>query len=231
VTRITEQIDTLKTRIKAAAAVAGRNAESIRILAVSKKHSVDAILRAQKEGLTNFGESYTQEALQKMARVPYQARWHFIGKIQSNKTRSIAEHFDWVQTICDRRISQRLSDQRRPDTKPLQVCIQIQPYGAHNRIGTPETDVPEFADFIHSLPGLQLRGLMIIPLPNLSEAELRAEYARARSLMEKLHRRGHELDTLSMGMSGDLEAAIMEGSTMVRIGTAIFGSRELEAPE
>jgi pyridoxal phosphate enzyme (YggS family) len=231
VTRITEQIDALKVRIRAAAELAGRNADSIRILAVSKKHPADAVLRAQQAGLTNFGENYVQEGLEKMAGVPKPACWHFIGRIQSNKTRPIAENFDWAQTVCDRHISQRLSDRRQSDADPLQVCIQIRPTGANKRDGAPATAVPDLADFIRSLPGLQLRGLMIIPLPNLSEVELRSEYARASSLMEKLVDMGHDLDTLSMGMSNDLEAAIMEGSNMVRIGTAVFGSREQEMPE
>jgi pyridoxal phosphate enzyme (YggS family) len=225
VTGITEQIGRLQARIEAAKQVARREGDNIRILAVSKKHSVNSITQACEAGLGDFGENYLQEALDKIDQVAAQARWHFIGRIQSNKTRLIAEHFDWVQTVTNARIARRLSDQRPREAGELQVCIQIRPTGSAEREGISETELNFLADEIRQLPGLKFRGLMIVPLPGLEPAAIRAEYARTRELLENLQRRGHDSDTLSMGMSDDLEAAIIEGSTMVRIGTALFGRR------
>jgi hypothetical protein len=225
VTGITEQVGRLHARIEAAKQVARREGDDIRILAVSKKHSVNSITQACEAGLRDFGENYLREALDKIDQVAARPRWHFIGRIQSNKTRLIAEHFDWVQTVTNARIARRLSDQRPRKAAELQVCIQIRPTGSAEREGAGETELDVLADEICSLPGLKLRGLMIVPLPGLEQGAIRSEYARTRELLENLQRRGHDPDTLSMGMSDDLEAAIMEGSTMVRIGTALFGQR------
>jgi pyridoxal phosphate enzyme (YggS family) len=225
VTGITEQIGCLYARIEAAKQVAHREGDDIRILAVSKKHSVNSITQACEAGLGDFGENYLQEALDKIDQLAARPCWHFIGRIQSNKTRLIAEHFDWVQTVTNARIARRLSDQRPREAGELQVCIQIKPAGSAEREGVRETELDFLADEIRNLPGLKFRGLMIVPLPGLERAAIRSEYARTRRLLENLQRRGHDSDTLSMGMSDDLEAAIMEGSTMVRIGTALFGQR------
>jgi len=225
VTRITEQIERLQVRIGIAADRAGRDAEAIRIVAVSKKHPPAAIRAAQAAGLTRFGENYVQEALPKIAAIEPPAEWHFIGALQSNKAGEIAAGFDWVHTVSGARAARRLSARRMPDMGDLQACLQLRPEGAPERAGVDAADVPLLAELLAELPHLRLRGLMMMPLPNQSEDALRREFARARTLFESLNATGFSLDTLSMGMSGDLEAAIMEGSTMVRIGTDIFGPR------
>jgi len=223
--RITEQLARLQERIRRAAELAGRNNDSVTILAVSKKQPPDAVQAALAAGLQDFGENYLQEALTKITEIDRLARWHFIGAIQSNKTRPIAENFTWVHTIDSRRIAERLSAQRPPDTGELQACIQIRPENADKRGGIPADQLFELADIMCELPHIRLRGLMIMPLPNQAMDDSRREFARTRKLLGELIQRGHDVDTLSMGMSADLEAAIMEGSTIVRIGTALFGPR------
>ena len=224
-TRITEQLAGLECRIRAAADRAGRDPQCVRILAVSKRQPASAIREAQQAGLSQFGENYVQEALTKIPEIAAPAEWHFIGSIQSNKTRIIAENFDWVHTVSDARIANRLSA-RRPEALPdLQVCIQLRPTGGAQRSGIDTNELPALADLIEELPRLCLRGLMIMPLPDRAAADSRAEFGRTRALLEKLQARGLRADTLSMGMSADLEAAIMEGSTLVRIGTDLFGPR------
>ncbi len=227
-TRITEQLAALERRIRAAADRAGRDPQGVRILAVSKRQPSSAIREAQQAGLSRFGENYVQEALKKIPEIAADAapaEWHFIGAIQSNKARMIAENFDWVHTVCDARIAKRLSA-RRPDTLPdLQICIQLRPDGGPQRAGIDADEMPALAELIEELPRVRLRGLMIMPLPDRTEADSRAEFCRTRALLDELHARGHRSDTLSMGMSADLEAAIMEGSTLVRIGTDLFGPR------
>jgi pyridoxal phosphate enzyme (YggS family) len=225
VTRITEQLAGLQRRIETAAERAGRDPQDIRILAVSKRQSVDAIRRAQAAGLRRFGENYLQEALGKMPDIVGPVEWHFIGPIQSNKTRTIAENFAWVHTVANRRVAQRLANRRPPDTAALNICIQLRPGNAPARAGIDFNDAPALADLIADLPEIRLRGLMVMPLPDQPDSVLRAEFARTRDLLETLRGRGHDVDTLSMGMSSDLEAAIMEGSTLVRIGTDLFGPR------
>lgn len=224
-TRITEQLAGLQERIRGAADMAGRNNDSVTILAVSKKQPVDSIRSAMAAGLQDFGENYLQEALAKIDEVGSAVRWHFIGTVQSNKTRAIAENFAWVHTIGHRRIAERLSAQRPMDADELQACIQIQPANADERGGIQEDRLFELADVIRELPRIRLRGLMIMPMPNQTMIETRREFARTRELLGDLIQRGHDVDTLSMGMSADLEAAIMEGSTIVRIGTDLFGPR------
>jgi hypothetical protein len=225
VTRITEQLAGLQERIDSAAQSAGRDPNSVRILAVSKKQPVAAILAARKAGLRHFGENYLQEALAKIPAVDDEAVWHFIGPMQSNKTRSIAENFDWVHTVTSIRIAERLSAQRPVELPDLNICIQLQPPGAAERNGVTDNELPGLAAIIADAPRLRLRGLMSIPLPGDGEQATRNEFARTRRLFAALVDDGYRIDTLSMGMSADLEAAIMEGSTCIRIGTDLFGAR------
>ncbi len=223
VTRITEQLDRLQTRIAKACEAAGRKPGEIGILGVSKRQPIASIEACLALGLRHFGENYLQEAEPKIAAIG-SAHWHFIGQIQSNKTRAIASSFSWVQSIGDLRIATRLAEQRPEQAANLNVCLQVQAKNG-SRGGVPPTRVFELADQLVKLPRLRLRGLMIMPLSGHSATELRKEFADARRLYEALQTRGHDLDTLSMGMSGDLEAAIQEGSTMLRIGTDLFGAR------
>jgi len=225
VTRITEQIEHLRERIENAADRAGRDAQAIGIVAVSKKQPPGAIRAAQAAGLTRFGENYVQEALPKIDAIGPPAEWHFIGAVQSNKAGEIAASFDWVHTVSGQRAARRLSTRRPPEAGDLQACIQLRPTGAPERAGCEAADVPALAGLLAELPNIRLRGLMMMPLPGQSDAALRREFARARVLLDSLHDAGYAADTLSMGMSGDLEAAIMEGSTLVRVGTDIFGPR------
>ena len=224
VTRITEQLEHLRGRIQNAAERSGRDPQRIRIVAVSKKHPPSAIREAQAAGLTRFGENYLQEAIAKIGQIEPPAEWHFIGPIQSNKAGPIAVNFDWVHTLSSERVARRLSARRDDGNDALQVCIQLRPTGAPERAGVDEEDVLALADVTAELPSLRLRGVMMMPLPgNVDDS--RREFARARAAFDRLRASGHDVDTLSMGMSGDLEAAIMEGSNMVRIGTGIFGPR------
>jgi len=225
VTRITEQIERVRGRVENAAERSGRDPQSVRIVAVSKKHTPSAILEAVAAGLTRFGENYVQEALPKIAAIDAPAEWHYIGPIQSNKAAPIAEHFDWVHTVPSAKVARRLSARRPTEADDLQACIQVRATDAPERAGIDAADVAALAELIEQLPHIRFRGLMIMPLPGQSTDAIRREFARTRELLSDLNRVGHEGDTLSMGMSGDLEAAIMEGSTMVRIGTDIFGPR------
>jgi pyridoxal phosphate enzyme (YggS family) len=228
VTRITEQLAGLQSRIRNAAERAGRNNDSVTLLAVSKKQPIEAILEARSAGLLDFGENYVQEGLKKIAESEApDIRWHFIGSIQSNKTRPIAENFTWVHTVDSARVARRLSAHRPQKLGILEACIQIRAKNADNRAGIPGEEVFPLADTMQELPNIRLRGLMMMPLPGLSADEIRREFARTRDLLRRLVQRGHDVDTLSMGMSADLEAAIMEGSTIVRIGTDLFGPRPL----
>jgi len=233
VTRITEHITRLQERVETAADRAGRDSQAITIVAVSKKHPVSAMREAFSAGLTHFGENYVQEAVPKIAEFDAPVEWHFIGKAQSNKAGVIAGAFDWIHTVTSERVARRLSAHRPDDHDDLQICIQLAPGGAgdrpgesaDNRGGIASSALPALAEMIEELPRLRLRGLMMMPLPGLAPAALGREFARARARFDDLNRVGHELDTLSMGMSGDLETAIMEGSTLIRVGTDIFGPR------
>jgi hypothetical protein len=220
----------LKNRIEAAAVDAGRDPADIQILAVSKNQFTGAVREAAAAGITRFGENYLQEASEKIPECGEDLEWHFIGTIQSNKTATIASSFDWVQTVATSRIAQRLSRQRPEDSPDLQVCIQVQldPGGEHG--GAPVGEVPNLAEQIDSLPRLRLRGLMGMPIPTSNIEEQRRPFRELHVLMESLRDQGHHIDTLSMGMSGDLEAAILEGATLLRIGTGIFGPREAPPP-
>ncbi len=220
---IANNIAKVAARIREAAQAAGRDPDTVGLLAVSKTQPAEAIREANGAGLSDFGENYLQEALEKQADLADLAlTWHFIGPIQSNKTRAIAEHFDWVHSVDRLKIAQRLSEQRPAELPPLNVCLQVNVSGEASKSGCAPQDVAELARTIATLPNLRLRGLMAIPEPTDDRAEQHAAFARLRQLQQAL---ALELDTLSMGMSQDLEAAIAEGATWVRIGTALFGTR------
>jgi len=220
---IANNIAKVAARIREAAQAAGRDPDTVGLLAVSKTQPAEAIREANGAGLSDFGENYLQEALEKQADLADLAlTWHFIGPIQSNKTRAIAEHFDWVHSVDRLKIAQRLSEQRPAELPPLNVCLQVNVSGEASKSGCAPQDVAELARAIATLPNLRLRGLMAIPEPTDDRAEQHAAFARLRQLQQAL---ALELDTLSMGMSQDLEAAIAEGATWVRIGTALFGAR------
>jgi hypothetical protein len=195
---------------------------------VSKFQPAQAVREAVAAGQTAFGENYVQEALDKMAALadlrPALA-WHLIGPLQSNKTRLVAEHFDWVHSVDRLKIAQRLSEQRPPGLPPLNICLQINVSGEVSKSGVSPQDLPNLAQSVARLPGLRLRGLMSIPEPAGDLAAQRAPHRQLRLMLEALQADGLALDTLSMGMSADLEAAVLEGASLVRIGTAIFGAR------
>lgn len=224
-TAITENLAILRQRVAHAAALAPRPPANVTIVAVTKTHSAEVVRAAWQAGLVDFGENYVQEAVAKITQLETGLTWHFIGSIQANKTRAIAENFQWVQTVASVEVATRLSKQRPFYAGDLQVCMQIRPEPASGRGGLPAAEASTLAARIAGLPRLRLRGLMFMPLPALGDEALRAEFRRVRRLFEELRALGHELDTLSMGMSDDLEPAIAEGSTMVRIGTALFGAR------
>ncbi|VVD66807.1 YggS family pyridoxal phosphate enzyme [Pandoraea eparura] len=229
---IAAHLDDVLSRIARATDAAGRPAGSVRLLAVSKTFGADAVRDALAAGQRAFGENYVQEALDKIAALSSESvhgeplEWHFIGPLQSNKTRPVAEHFDWVHSVDRLKIAERLSAQRPTDLPPLQVCLQVNISGEASKSGVAPADVPAVARAIAALPNLQLRGLMAIPEPEDDPARQRAPFKAVRDLFDALRADGLAIDTLSMGMSGDLEAAIAEGATMVRIGTAIFGARD-----
>ncbi len=223
---IADNIARVRAQIQAACQAAGRVPQSVQLLAVSKTRGPDAVRQAHAAGQTAFGENYIQEAVDKInALRDLPLQWHCIGPIQSNKTRLVAEHFDWVHSVDRLKIAQRLSEQRPAQLPPLQVCIQVNVDGGENKSGVSPQDLSVLAQAVAALPRLQLRGLMTIPEPAETETQMRAVHRQAKALFEQLRAQGLPLDTLSMGMSADLAAAIAEGSTMVRVGTAIFGQR------
>jgi len=223
---IADNLARVRAQIQAACQAAGRAPERVALLAVSKTWGPDAVRQAHAAGQTAFGENYIQEAVDKISALrDLPLQWHCIGPIQSNKTRLVAEHFDWVHSIDRLKIAQRLSEQRPAHLAPLQVCIQVNVDGGENKSGVSPQELPALAQAVAALPRLQLRGLMTIPEPAETPAQMRAVHARARALLEALCQQGLALDTLSMGMSADMDAAIAEGSTLVRVGTAIFGQR------
>ena len=225
-TTIPGNLQHVRARIATACQRAGRGVEEVTLLAVSKTFGADAVRAAAAAGQRAFGENYIQEGVEKIAALrDLGLTWHCIGTIQSNKTRLVAEHFDWVHTVDRLKIAERLSAQRPADRPPLNVCIQVNIDGGANKSGVAPGEALALARAVAALPQLKLRGLMSIPeiAPDFEAA--RAVHASARALFDQLNADGLGLDTLSMGMSDDLEAAIAAGSTMVRIGTAIFGSR------
>jgi pyridoxal phosphate enzyme (YggS family) len=223
---IEKNLDTIHARIADAARAAGRDPNSILLLAVSKRKPASDIRLAHECGQRDFGENYLQEALQKKQELDdLEIHWHFIGAIQSNKTRSIAEAFDWAHCVDRVKIAQRLSAQRPPELTPLNVCIQVNLDHETSKAGIELCDLPTLAQAINSLPGVRLRGLMTIPAPRQQFDEQRQAFARLAEALTALQSQGIDCDTLSMGMTQDMDAAIAEGSTLVRIGTAIFGER------
>ena len=219
---IAENLQVVRARIGRAAQAAGRDARAVTLLAVSKTHPASRIMEAHAAGQHAFGENYVQEALEKMHALPA-LEWHLIGPLQSNKTRLAAERFQWIQTIDREKIARRLSEQRPSELPPLNLLIQVNISGEHSKSGVAAADVGALARAIASLPRLRLRGLMAIPEPGAQ----RSRYGEVRAVFQELARE-FDVDTLSMGMSDDLELAIAEGATMVRIGTAIFGARRRE---
>ncbi|MBK7251993.1 MAG: YggS family pyridoxal phosphate-dependent enzyme [Gammaproteobacteria bacterium] len=221
-----ENVQAVRRRIAAAAERCGRSVDRVTLLAVSKGQPAGAIETAARCGLADFGESYLQEALPKIrALSPLGLTWHFIGPVQANKTRSIAETFAWVHSVDRPRVAERLAAQRPFHAAPLQVCIQVNIAGEHSKSGVAPEELDALVSVVRALPRLRLRGLMCLPPQESGLAEQQRWFAATRGLLERLNSGGADLDTLSMGMSSDLEAAIAEGSTMVRIGTAIFGAR------
>ncbi len=225
---IADNIGQVRQRIRAAADAVQRDANSIHLLAVSKTKPAQAVREAYAAGMCDFGENYLQEALGKQAELTdLPLSWHFIGPIQSNKTRAIAENFAWVHSVDRLKIAQRLSEQRPADLAPLNICIQVNVSGEASKSGCTPADLPALANAISALPRLKLRGLMAIPEPTEDRAAQDAAFAAVRDLQASLNL---PLDTLSMGMSHDLESAIAQGAAWVRIGTALFGARDYGQP-
>jgi pyridoxal phosphate enzyme (YggS family) len=225
-TTIDDHLQHVRARIAQACISANRPEDSVTLLAVSKTFGAEAVRQAFEAGQTAFGENYIQEAADKIAQLTdLPLQWHCIGPIQSNKTRLVAGHFDWVHSVDRLKIAQRLSEQRPPHLPPLQVCIQVNIDGGPTKAGVASDDALALAQAVALLPHLRLRGIMTIPEPATDFVAACAVHTRARALFDALNVAGMGLDTLSMGMTADLEAAVASGSTMVRVGTAIFGGR------
>lgn len=225
-TAIASNLQAVRHAIAHAAQLAHRQAGEITLLAVSKTFPAAALREAHKAGQHAFGENYVQEALDKMAALhDLPLEWHFIGPIQGNKTRAIAENFAWVHSVDRLKIAERLSAQRPPELTPLNVCLQVNVSSEDSKSGAAPGEAAELAQAIARLPHLHLRGLMAIPAPVQDRTAQRKPFAQLRELMQRLNAQGLKLDTLSMGMSQDMEAAILEGATIVRVGSAIFGQR------
>jgi PLP dependent protein len=225
---IAANIQQVRARIAAACAAAQRPVQSVTLLVVGKTFPADALREAFDSGERCFGENYVQEAIDKMdalADIRAASEWHLIGPLQSNKTRIVAERFDWVHSVDRLKIAQRLSEQRPAFLPPLQVCLQVNVSGEQSKSGLAPSQLSEVAHAVATLPQLRLRGLMAIPEPAADVEAQRRPHAALRQMLESLQRDGLAMDTLSMGMTADLEAAIREGATLVRVGTAIFGSR------
>jgi len=226
-TTIATNLQAVRARIARAAQASGRDPGEIALVAVSKTFPAEHIAQAHAAGQVAFGENYAQEAVEKvtnLARLPLE--WHFIGPIQSNKSGAIAAHFQWVHSVEREKIAQRLNAMRPESLPPLNICIQVNISGEASKSGIAPGEEIRLAEAIARMPRLKLRGLMAIPEPTPDAKLQRRRFALLRELKEKLVARGHALDVLSMGMSDDLEAAIAEGATMVRVGTAIFGHRQ-----
>ena len=225
-TMIADNLQAVRARVSAACVAAGRPVHSVTLLAVSKTFALPAIEEAIAAGQDCLGENYIQEAVEKIRGLKNAVvQWHCLGPVQSNKTRLVAEHFHWVQSVDRLKIAQRLSEQRPAHLPPLQLCIQVNTDGGANKAGVNPEALADLAQAVARLPRLKLRGLMSIPEPASDFSAAKAVHIRARQLFDGLNAQGLALDTLSMGMSADLEAAVHAGSTMVRVGTAIFGGR------
>lgn len=230
---IAANLQAVEATIATAVQAANRPPSSVQLLAVSKTFPMEAVLEAVAAGQRAFGENYLQEGVEKIAAVARAQpdtplEWHFIGPIQSNKTRPIATNFAWVHTVERLKIAQRLSEQRPPELGPLNICLQVNISGEATKSGATAAELPELARQVAALPNLRLRGLMAIPEPQTAPALQRAAFARLRQLADNLRAGGLDIDTLSMGMSGDMESAILEGATIVRVGSAIFGLRHYD---
>lgn len=228
---IAKQLQVVNSRIAAAAQAAGRDPQAVQLLVVSKFFDFASVLEAVRAGQTAFGENYVQEALDKIvalkaAAPEVQVEWHFIGPIQSNKTRQIAEHFDWVHSVDREKIARRLAEQRPAHLPPLNICLQVNISAEDSKSGLAPDELLAVAQAVAVLPGLRLRGLMAIPAPTEVAVEQHAAFRRLRELAALLVSHGIPCETLSMGMSADMDAAIAEGATIVRVGTAIFGQRQ-----
>ena len=225
---IADKLAKVTARIAQAAQAAGRNAQTVHLIAVSKTQPASAVAEAYAWGQRAFGENYLQEALEKQAELRnlVDLEWHFIGPIQSNKTRPIAENFAWVHSIDREKVAQRLNDQRPANLPRLQVCLQVNIDDEDSKSGISLAELPALAKAVASLPRLQLRGLMAIPAATNNPEQQRRAFAKLRAALTNLQSEGFQLDTLSMGMSGDMEAAIIEGATFVRVGTDVFGARK-----
>ena len=225
-------LQAVRSRISLACVTAGRPVDGVTLLAVSKTFAADAVRDAFDAGCRQFGENYVQEGLDKIAALADlrgQITWHLIGPLQSNKTRPVAEAFDWVHSVDRLKIAQRLSEQRPPQLPPLQLCLQVNISGETSKSGVAPADVLALAQAVAALPRVRLRGLMAIPEPAADAAAQRVPHRALRALLATLNASGLALDTLSMGMSADLDAAVAEGATIVRVGTAIFGGRPAAA--
>ena len=223
---VTENLSLISDLLRATAIEAGRDPESVRLLAVSKKQALDAVREAAANGQRDFGENFVQEGIGKIrALADLGLTWHFIGHLQRNKTRAVAEYFDWVHTIDKLNTARRLSAQRPDDLPPLDVCIQVNVDDEASKFGAAAGAVPELAAACAELPNLRLRGLMCLPAVRADFGKQRAPFRALRNLAEKLRTNGLDTDTLSMGMTADYRAAVFEGATIVRIGTALFGER------
>jgi PLP dependent protein len=221
-----ERIHEVRNRMASAAEGAGRSVDSITLLAVGKAQPVNLVRAAAELGLRDCGESYLQEALAKIAALrDLELTWHFIGRLQANKTRPIAENFAWVHGVDRPKIAERLAEQRPYYAPPLNICLQVNVAGEETKGGVAPAELPALAAAVAALPRLKLRGLMCIPPEEEAPMRQRGWFAKLRQMLESLNAKGAGLDTLSMGMSGDLEAAILEGATIVRVGTALFGTR------
>jgi len=227
-----ENLRAVRARIAGAAARCGRSVDSITLIGVGKAQPVELLRAAAAAGVTDLGESYVQEALGKLeALADLPLIWHFIGQLQANKTRSIAQRFQWVHGVDRLRLAQRLAEQRPYHAPPLNVCVQINIAGESTKAGIAPDEAPALVAAIAALPRLKLRGLMCVPPAESDPARQRRWFAEVRRVFERLNAEGAALDTLSMGMSADLEAAVLEGATMVRIGTALFGPRPARTRE
>ena len=227
---IVRNLQSVRDRITTACFAAGRKPNDVRLLAVSKTFGADAVLDAESDGQRAFGENYIAEGVEKIIALREHAglEWHCIGPIQSNKTRLVAEHFDWVQSVDRLKIAQRLSEQRPAHLPPLQICLQVNLDGGANKSGVAPDDLMALVKAVIQLPNLKLRGLMTIPEPAINFVAACALFSGAKAIFDQINKAGvlpEPMDTLSMGMTADLEAAIHSGSTMVRVGTAIFGGR------
>jgi len=228
---IADRLQAVRTSIAKAASKAGRNSDSVTLVAVSKAHSAEACQAAFDAGQRHFGENYLQEAIQKQTELKnLPITWHFIGPIQSNKTQLIAQHFDWVHGVDRLKIAERLNAARPENMSPLQICIQVNVSHEQSKSGLRVEEVPVLAEAISRLPHLKLRGLMAIPAPTNSADLQQKQFRILAQCFDNLLNQGYEIDTLSMGMSDDFEMAIAEGATIVRIGTAIFGARNYQQP-